>query len=50
MAQKIEKISVSISSDLLKWIDEEIEKDHFAAHSYAIRASLREMKEILESL
>jgi Arc/MetJ-type ribon-helix-helix transcriptional regulator len=39
------KTSVALDSDLLKWIDSQIEKKRFANRTHAIEFALQQLKE-----
>jgi Arc/MetJ-type ribon-helix-helix transcriptional regulator len=42
------KLTVSILPELIRWIDEQVEKGHFADRSHAVQYSLLKVKELLE--
>lgn len=42
------RLSVTISPSVLKWIDEEIEKRHFADRSHAVEYSLIKVSELMK--
>ena len=42
------RLSVTISPSVLKWIDEEIEKKHFADRSHAVEYSLIKVSELIK--
>ncbi len=39
-----EKLSVSIDSDLLEWVDKQVNSKRFASRSHAIEFALTELK------
>jgi len=42
------RLSVTVSPSLLKWVDEEVEKKHFADRSHAVEYSLIKTKELIK--
>jgi len=42
------KLTVSIIPELIHWMDEEIEKGHFADRSHAVQYSILKVKELIE--
>ena len=42
------RLSVTISPSVLKWIDEEVEKRHFADRSHAVEYALIKVKELIK--
>jgi len=42
------KLTVSIMPELVRWIDEQIKKGHFADRSHAVQYSVLKVKELLE--
>ena len=42
------RLTVSITPEIIRWIDEEIEKGHFADRSHAVQYSIRKVKELIE--
>lgn len=42
------KLTVSILPDLVHWIDEEVEKGHFADRSHAVQFSILKVKELVD--
>lgn len=42
------RLSVTISPSVLKWIDEEVEKKHFADRSHAVEYSLVKVQELMK--
>ena len=42
------KLTVSILPELIRWVDEEVEKGHFADRSHAVQYSLLKVKELME--
>jgi Arc/MetJ-type ribon-helix-helix transcriptional regulator len=42
------KLTVSIKPELIRWIDEQVEKGHFADRSHAVQFSLLKVKELIE--
>jgi Arc/MetJ-type ribon-helix-helix transcriptional regulator len=42
------RLTVSVQPELVKWIDEEIVKGHFADRSHAIQFSIRKTKELID--
>ena len=41
------RLSVTVSPSILKWIDEQVEKKHFADRSHAVEYSLQKTKELI---
>lgn len=42
------KLTVTVPPDLKSWVDEEVEKGHFADRSHAVQYSLMKVKELIE--
>ena len=42
------KLTVSILPELVRWIDEQIKKGHFADRSHAVQYSVMKVKELIE--
>jgi Arc/MetJ-type ribon-helix-helix transcriptional regulator len=42
------KLTVSILPELVRWIDGEVKKGHFADRSHAVQFSLLKVKELIE--
>jgi len=42
------KLTVSILPELVRWIDAEVKKGHFADRSHAVQFSLLKVKELIE--
>lgn len=42
------KLTVSILPELVRWIDSEVKKGHFADRSHAVQYSLLKVKELME--
>ncbi|WNZ28661.1 MAG: hypothetical protein IAX21_08370 [Candidatus Bathyarchaeota archaeon] len=42
------RLSVTVSPAILQWIDEEVEKKHFADRSHAVQYSLMKVKELIK--
>lgn len=42
------RLTVSILPELIKWIDEEVKKGHFADRSHAVQFSLLKTKKLVE--
>ncbi|NIR87885.1 hypothetical protein GWO13_10175 [Candidatus Bathyarchaeota archaeon] len=42
------KLTVTVLPKLKKWIDEEVEKGHFADRSHAVQYALLKVKELME--
>jgi Arc/MetJ-type ribon-helix-helix transcriptional regulator len=42
------KLTVSILPELIRWIDEQVEKGHFADRSHAVQYSILKVKELIE--
>lgn len=42
------RLSVTISPPVLKWVDEEVEKKHFADRSHAVEYSLVKIREFIK--
>jgi len=42
------KLTVTVQADLKTWVDEEVEKGHFADRSHAVQYSLLKVKELVQ--
>ncbi len=42
------KLTVTVSPKLLRWVDEEVEKGHFASRSHAVHFALMKLQELME--
>jgi len=42
------KLTVTVPPDLKNWVDEEVEKGHFADRSHAVQFSLLKVKELVQ--
>jgi Arc/MetJ-type ribon-helix-helix transcriptional regulator len=42
------KLTVSISPELVRWIDEQVKLGHFADRSHAVQYSVIKVKELIE--
>ena len=42
------KLTVSILPELIRWIDEQVEKGYFADRSHAVQYSVLKVKELIE--
>ena len=42
------KLTVTVSPELITWIEEEVEKGHFADRSHAVQYSLIKVKELMK--
>jgi Arc/MetJ-type ribon-helix-helix transcriptional regulator len=42
------KLTVSIQPELVRWIDEEVKKGHFADRSHAVQYSLLKVQKLME--
>jgi Arc/MetJ-type ribon-helix-helix transcriptional regulator len=42
------KLTVSILPELVRWIDAEVKKGHFADRSHAVQFSLLKVKDLIE--
>jgi Arc/MetJ-type ribon-helix-helix transcriptional regulator len=42
------KLTVSILPELVRWIDEQVEKGYFADRSHAVQYSILKVKELIE--
>jgi len=42
------KLTVTVPPDLKTWVDEEVEKGHFADRSHAVQYSLMKVKELVQ--
>lgn len=42
------KLTISILPELIHWVDNEVEKGHFADRSHAVQFSLLKVKELIE--
>jgi Arc/MetJ-type ribon-helix-helix transcriptional regulator len=42
------KLTVSIQPELVRWIDEQVKKGHFADRSHAVQYSLLKVKQLIE--
>ena len=42
------RLTVTIQPELMKWIDKEVEKGHFADRSHAVQFSVLKTKELID--
>jgi Arc/MetJ-type ribon-helix-helix transcriptional regulator len=42
------KLTVTVTPEIFKWIDEEVEKGHFADRSHSVEYSLRKVQELIK--
>jgi len=42
------KLTITVPPDLKNWVDEEVEKGHFADRSHAVQYSLMKVKELMK--
>lgn len=42
------KLTVTVQQDLKSWVDEEVQKGHFADRSHAVQYSLMKVKELVK--
>jgi Arc/MetJ-type ribon-helix-helix transcriptional regulator len=42
------KLTISISPELVRWIDEQVEKGYFADRSHAVQYAIIKIKELME--
>ena len=42
------KLTVTILPELKKWVDEEVEKGHFADRSHAVQYALMKVRELMK--
>jgi Arc/MetJ-type ribon-helix-helix transcriptional regulator len=42
------KLTISISPELIRWIDEQVEKGYFADRSHAVQYAIIKIKELME--
>ena len=42
------RLTVSVPPELIRWIDEEVSKGHFADRSHTVQFSLRKVKDLIE--
>jgi Arc/MetJ-type ribon-helix-helix transcriptional regulator len=42
------KLTVSISPELVRWIDEQVEKGYFADRSHGVQYAMLKVKELVE--
>jgi Arc/MetJ-type ribon-helix-helix transcriptional regulator len=42
------KLTVSITPELIHWIDKQVEQGHFADRSHAVQYSLLKVKELID--
>ena len=42
------KLTVTVLPELINWIEEEVEKGHFADRSHAVQYSLLKVKELIK--
>lgn len=42
------KLTVTVSPELITWIEEEVEKGHFADRSHAVQYSLIKVRELMK--
>jgi Arc/MetJ-type ribon-helix-helix transcriptional regulator len=43
------KLTVSILPELIRWIDEQVQKGHFADRSHAVQYAVLKVKELIEN-
>ena len=42
------KLTVTVTPEIFKWVDEEVKKGHFADRSHAVQYSLIKVKELMK--
>jgi len=42
------KLTVSILPEIVRWVDEQVKKGHFADRSHAVQYSILKVKELVE--
>ena len=42
------KLTISVNPEILKWVDEQVKKGHFADRSHAVQYALMKIKELIE--
>lgn len=42
------KLTVTVSPEIMKWIDEQVEKGFFADRSHSVEYSLRKVQELIK--
>ena len=42
------KLTVTVTPEIFKWIEEEVEKGHFADRSHAVQYSLIKVRELMK--
>jgi Arc/MetJ-type ribon-helix-helix transcriptional regulator len=42
------KLTISLAPELIRWIDEQVKKGHFADRSHAVQFSVLKVKELVE--
>ena len=42
------KLTISIQPELIRWMDGQVEKGHFADRSHAVQYSILKVKELIE--
>jgi Arc/MetJ-type ribon-helix-helix transcriptional regulator len=42
------KLTITVQPELLRWMDEQIKKGHFADRSHAVQYSILKTKELIE--
>ena len=42
------KLTVTVQPELMKWVDEEVKKGHFADRSHAVQYSLFKVRELMK--
>ena len=42
------KLTVTVSPEILAWVNEEVEKGHFADRSHAVQYSLMKVRELVK--
>jgi Arc/MetJ-type ribon-helix-helix transcriptional regulator len=42
------KLTVTVTTEIFKWINEEVEKGHFADRSHAVQYSLQKVQEFMK--
>jgi Arc/MetJ-type ribon-helix-helix transcriptional regulator len=42
------KLTVTLSPELIHWIDEQVKQEHFADRSHAVQYSIHKVRELIE--
>jgi Arc/MetJ-type ribon-helix-helix transcriptional regulator len=42
------KLTVTVTPEIFKWVDEEVDKGHFADRSHAVQYSLQKVQQLMK--